>query len=117
MINDGIKTEQNTAFEACEANRDSRESVVHVEIERNQRHHMPSKGNQSDLAVVGRMVGVACCVVGWLCEARCGVQSKPASPAALACVEGGGPWMPIVGWRSVHEREAVNRRKLSANRG
>ena len=53
---------------------------------------MPSKGNQSDLAVVGRMVGVACCVVGWLCEARCGVQSKPASPAAFACVEGGGPW-------------------------
>ena len=68
IIDDEIKPQKRRANSTAVV-----QSVVQAEIERNQRNHMPSKGNQSGLAIVGPMVGCvgfACCVAGWLREVR-----------------------------------------------
>ena len=68
---------------------------------------MPSKGNQSDLVVVGLMGGwaglieVACCVAGWLCEARmCSSNRRDAAdvhPSSIVGRRGGCPPRPAAG--------------------
>ena len=57
------------------------EGQVHVELSET---HMPSKGNQSDLAIVGAgLIEVAFCVDGWLCEARKYSSNRPAAQMAV----------------------------------